>query len=70
MITMPVTNMLTVSEAAEKFGVSRQRMHVLIRNYKIKVEKVGPIQLIEQKDLLKIPSHRPTGVKKNSKSRA
>lgn len=66
---MPMKNMLTVTEAAERLRVSRQRMHVLIKSYGIKTQNAGPIMLIDEKDLSKIPSNRPTGVRKNLKSR-
>lgn len=56
-------NTLTISEAAGRLGVSRQRMHVLVRTYNLKTEKVGMMRRVEMKELKKIPSERPTGRK-------
>lgn len=60
---MPMYNMITISEAAEKLGVSRQRMHVLCRTYQLKTVPAGPIKVLDERELRKIPSERPTGKK-------
>lgn len=53
---------VTVSEAAQSFGVSRQRMHVLLRDYDIELNFLNPrMALIKKKDLQKIPKTREPG---------
>jgi hypothetical protein len=60
---MPINDMLTISDAAKALGVSRQRMHVLIKTYAVQTTSVGPIKLVDLKELRKIPAIRPTGKK-------
>ena len=60
---MGIQNMMTVSEAAKKFGVCNQRMHQLIKAYGVKTLTVhSRLKLIETKELAKIPKNRPDGV--------
>lgn len=62
---------LTVAEAAEQLNVSPQRVHALIRFYKVKVEQIahGKLTLIPKSEFAKIPKKRPSGPrnKKNYK---
>jgi len=60
---------LSVTEAAEMFGVTRQRMHALIKTYQIKSEKVGKQIVLSRKNLSKIPSDRPNGVHLESRKK-
>ncbi len=60
---MPITNMLTITEAAQQIGVSRQRMHVLIKTYGLQTERAGPIKMIARDELAKLPTNRPSGRK-------
>ena len=65
MSTVNTKNAITISQAAEQFGVSPQRMHQLIAAYEVETICVNPrLKLVEQKELRKIPEHRPTGIKK------
>jgi hypothetical protein len=66
MKTMAIHNMLTISDAAKQFGVSRQRMHVLLKTYAVRTQAIGPLKLVEKKELRKIPVIRPTGRKLKS----
>lgn len=65
MNTMAVNNMLTVAEAAQEFGVTRQRMHILFRDYDVKTVRVNArCLLVTQQELRKVPKDRPNGIKK------
>lgn len=66
---MSLKNMMTLTEAAKKIGVSRQRMHVLVRTYDLTTEKAGPIRMLDAAELRKIPKNRPTGKKVSNKTR-
>lgn len=55
---------LSVTEAAETFCVSRQRMHVLLRTYNVETETIGNQKLVAKKELAKIPKNRPLGRQK------
>lgn len=60
-----IENHLTVSEAAEYFGVSRQRMHQLIHSYDVPVVDVSPkLKMIRRSHLKMIPKDRPPGPRK------
>lgn len=48
------TNLFTLPEAAEYFGVSRQRIWKLVTDGRIKAQRVGQAWLIAERDLLKI----------------
>lgn len=61
---MPIANYYTVSEAAELFGVTRQRMHSLIKTYNVHVDKVSArLCVIPKSEIKKIPKDRPNGVR-------
>jgi len=53
---------LTITQAAELSGVSRQRMHQLVKLYGVPTHPVGSQNLIYRPDLDKIPANRPSGV--------
>lgn len=53
--------LLTMSEAAAKYCVSRQRMHVLCRTYNLSTEWIGPMRVIPMSELKKLPKNRPSG---------
>jgi len=68
MITMPY---VTVSQAAKKLGVSRQRMHKLLDIYGLRREFLTTrMVLIPVEELKKIPRKRTvsTRIKKKSKN--
>ncbi len=55
---------VTVSDFADELGVTRQRVHALIRRYGVNAEQVcvgGPF-LIPRRELRKIPKNRPSGI--------
>lgn len=59
----------TISEAAELFKVSRQRMYQLFEMHGVKITKVNSrLNLVESEELKKIPRKRPTGIKLNNDS--
>jgi len=48
---------MTISEVAEKLGVTRQRVHALIRTYGVRVQVINSrMFLIPKKEMKKIPS--------------
>lgn len=60
---MAIGEYVSVSEAAEFFGVTPQRMHQLIKSYEVPVEKQNPrFSVIRKTDLKRIPKRRPAGV--------
>jgi hypothetical protein len=52
---------MTITQAAEKYGVSRQRMHQLIDTYGAETIWIGSVKLISTSELRKIPKKRPNG---------
>ncbi len=52
---MPADNRMTPKQAAEKLGVTRQRVQVLIKTGQLKAEKLitprGPVFMIDPADL-------------------
>ena len=55
-------NYLTVSQAADDFGVSRQRMHVLLRTYDVPFETLpNGMKVMKRAALKRIPRDRPSG---------
>jgi len=48
------TELFTIPEAAEYFGVSRQRLWKLVDEGRIKAQRVGQQWLIKERDLLKV----------------
>lgn len=56
------TGYLTITEAAERLGVSRQRVHQLIKQGRLEAEQVGHIWIIPESaldDIKKVPMGRP-----------
>lgn len=72
---MAIDQFLSIAQAAENFGVSRQRMHQLIETYGVEVETLtSRMKLVNKQELQRIPANRPSGVrldrkKKSKKSR-
>jgi excisionase family DNA binding protein len=57
------TELYTIPEAAEYFGVSRQRIWLLVTQGRIKAQRAGQQWLIKEHDLLKLKwkrTGRPT----------
>ena len=58
-------SMFTISQAAELFGVTRQRMHQLILAYNVETVVINDrCKLVDVMELAKIPTVRPWGVRK------
>jgi excisionase family DNA binding protein len=64
--------MLTIAQAAEKLGVSRQRVQALVAAKRLRATKFGNVYVIQEADLrrLKIgpvgwPKGRPRGSRKD-----
>ena len=53
-------NLITTAQAAEKLGVSKQRVLVLIQRKRLPATKIGNAYLIQPKDLSKV-KNRKTG---------
>jgi len=54
--------LLTIPQAAEKLGISRQRVHVLVKTGRLKAKRFGRVWLIEPDAIHNIaPSENPTG---------
>jgi excisionase family DNA binding protein len=52
--------LISTVEAAQRLGVHRSRVHVLIREGRLPTQKIGGIYVIDENDL-KLVEHRPTG---------
>lgn len=52
-------NLLSVSEAAERLGVHRTRVHALIKAGRLPARRVGSVYLIEEKDLKMVEDRKP-----------
>jgi excisionase family DNA binding protein len=50
---------ITTNEAASRLGVSPQRVAILIRDGRLKAEKVGGMWLIKPKDLKPVLHRKP-----------
>jgi excisionase family DNA binding protein len=48
------TELFTIPEAARYFGVSRQRIWLLVSQGRIKAQRAGQQWLIKERDLLKL----------------
>jgi excisionase family DNA binding protein len=59
--------LLTITQAAEIVGVSRQRMHKLVKTYALSTIKAGPVRLIYRSELASLPAKRPSGRKISKK---
>ena len=59
MIDMAQRNLLTMQEAADELGVTRQRMHVIVSTVGAEVEKINPrLTMISREELQKIREKR------------
>jgi len=57
-----MNNLITVKDLAEKYGVSKSRMHALIKKYKVKIAcTIGDTFMIKRSEARKIPKERPVG---------
>ncbi len=63
---MSENKLLTTSEVAERFGVTRWRINQLIQSSKLKAEKFGQIYLINEKDLEAVKKRQVGRPPKNS----
>ena len=62
-ITIDGTTFYTIPNAATKLGVTRQRMHELIKTYEIKTVKIhNRARIVSEHELNAIPDSRPDGV--------
>lgn len=64
---MSKSNFLTTSEAAEKLGVTRWRVNAMIRDKRLKAEKIGQIFLIRESDLKAVENRKVGRPKKIEK---
>lgn len=44
-------NLISIAQAAKRLGISRQRVHVLVRQGRIKAERIGKVWAIPEKAL-------------------
>lgn len=64
---MPIKDMLTISEAARKYGVTRQRMHILIKDHGVNPVRLhARCLLVSERELRKIPRERKNGIHRES----
>lgn len=52
---------LTTAQAAERLGVTRQRIHQLITEERLPAKKLGPIWTIREEDLELVKDRKRTG---------
>lgn len=52
---------LTTAQAAERLGVTRQRVHQLIQEKRLPAEKFGPLYKIREEDLELVKDRKRTG---------
>ena len=57
--------LLTTSEAADRLGISRGRVHALMREKRLKATRKGWIWLIDSKDLRAVRNRKPGRPKKS-----
>lgn len=68
MSLISLDRMITIPQAAERFGVTRQRMHQLIGTYGVATVFVSPkLKMVDVKELAKIPAKRPPGPRRPTK---
>lgn len=63
---MSENELITVTEAAKRLGVSRSRVHALIRTGRLPATRLSNIWVIDAKDL-KLVENRPEGWPKGRK---
>ncbi len=59
--------LITTSEAAEKLGISIDRVQALIRAGRLPATKFGRVYMINEKDLAKVQDRKPGRPKKKGK---
>ena len=62
---MSKSNLLSVSEAAEKLGISRWRINQLINEERLPAQKVGRAYVIKESDLKLVEDRKPGRPPKN-----
>jgi excisionase family DNA binding protein len=65
------TNLLTVTQTAERVGLARQRVHALIKAGRLPATQIGSVWLVKESDLKLIAVRKngaPLGNKNASKS--
>ncbi|MGH9762974.1 MAG: helix-turn-helix domain-containing protein [Blastocatellia bacterium] len=62
----PRAKLITVAEAAEKLGVHRTRVNVLIKEGRLAAARYGRAYLIDEKDLPLVKDRRPGRPRTNS----
>lgn len=65
-------NLLTITQTAERVGLTRQRVHALIKAGRLPAERVGSVLLIKESNLKLIAVRKsgpPVGNKNASKSK-
>ncbi len=60
-------NLITTSEAAEKLGISIDRVQALIRAKRLPAQKFGRVYMINERDLAKVKDRKPGRPKKKWK---
>jgi excisionase family DNA binding protein len=60
-------NLITTSDAAEKLGISVDRVQTLIRVGRLPATRFGRAYMINEKDLVKVQDHKPGRPKKTGK---
>lgn len=56
---MSSTNLLSVSEAAEKLGISRWRINQLINQGRLPAQKIGRAYVVKELDLDLVKDRKP-----------
>jgi excisionase family DNA binding protein len=56
---MSATNLLSVSQAADKLGISRWRINQLIKEGRLPAQKVGRAYVIKESDLKLVEDRKP-----------
>jgi excisionase family DNA binding protein len=62
MISMDTYHLLSITEASERIGITRQRLHKLIENGQIRATRIGRYLYIEASEVeryLQLPKGRP-----------
>lgn len=60
--------LITTAEVAERLGVHRSRVQVLIKEGRLPAQKFGKVYLVEEKDLKLVQERKPGRPRKQEKS--
>jgi excisionase family DNA binding protein len=63
-------NLLTTKEAAERLGVTVQRIHALIKNERLPAQKMGRDYFVEEKDLKLVEERKPGRPRKDASEKS